>query len=93
MRRHCGIVVRSWTAATNVEDGADSGQSREDDIDDASIWSIQVNASTRDDDDNDNDELCVEEIVEYGETDNDYKDDNGGELNELCEGMRKISVN
>lgn len=64
----------------------ESGKSREDD---ASIWSIQVNASTRDDDD---EELCIEEIEEDGEIDNDYEDD-GGEVNELCEGMRKVSVN
>ncbi|KAM7520090.1 hypothetical protein LguiB_019052 [Lonicera macranthoides] len=73
-----------------------SGKSREDDdIDDASIWSIQANASTRDDED-DNEELCIEEIEEDGEIDNDYEDDeydDGGEVNELCEGIRKISVN
>ncbi|KAK6150688.1 hypothetical protein DH2020_015620 [Rehmannia glutinosa] len=63
------------------------------DDDDASVWSIQVNASsTRDDED----EECIEEECDddyycYGEEEH---DDFGNEvlLDELCEGMSKISV-
>ncbi|XP_028793916.1 acidic leucine-rich nuclear phosphoprotein 32 family member A-like [Neltuma alba] len=58
--------------------------------DDASIWSIQVNASTHDEDE--------EEVAEEEEEDEEYYDedeeyDDGGLVDELCEGLNKISVN
>ncbi|KAI9109711.1 hypothetical protein K1719_019341 [Acacia pycnantha] len=57
--------------------------------DDASIWSIQVNASTHDEDEG-------EEVAEEGEEEEEeYEDeeyDDGGLVDELCEGLNKISV-
>lgn len=60
--------------------------------DDASIWSIQVNASTNDEDEE-------EEVAEEGEEEEEYYDENeeeeyddGGLVDELCEGLNKISV-
>jgi hypothetical protein len=63
--------------------------------DDASVWSIQVNASTRDEDE--------EEVIEGGGgEEEDYYDeegdeieeeeDDGGLVDELCEGIGKIFV-
>ncbi|KAJ8443616.1 hypothetical protein Cgig2_019598 [Carnegiea gigantea] len=56
--------------------------------DDASIWSIQVNASTCDEDEED-DEVIADDIE-----DGDCEEDEGDMLllDELCEGMNKISV-
>ncbi|KAK4416824.1 hypothetical protein Salat_2507900 [Sesamum alatum] len=72
------------------------------DDDDSSVWSIQVNASsTRDDDDEEEGENCVEEECEdeyyqYDEDDEGHEfgedDDDDGLLDELCEGISKISV-
>lgn len=65
--------------------------------DDASIWSIQVNASTHDQDEE-------EEVAEEGQEEEEYydeneeegyedeEDDDGGLVEELCEGLNKISV-
>lgn len=65
--------------------------------DDASIWSIQVNASTQDQDEE-------EEVAEEGQEEEEYydeneeegyedeEDDDGGLVDELCEGLNKISV-
>lgn len=68
-----------------------------DDDDDASVWSIQVNASsTRDDDDEEDVESCTEE--EYYEEEEEEEEeeygfgDNGWSLDDVCEGMSKISV-
>ncbi|XP_059644616.1 uncharacterized protein LOC132286314 [Cornus florida] len=68
------------------------------DDDDASVWSIQVNASTRDDEEEEIDddyEEVIEEVTE--EEDEDYGDQeeeevDGALVDELCEGMRNISV-
>ncbi|OIW11051.1 hypothetical protein TanjilG_22858 [Lupinus angustifolius] len=69
--------------------------------DDASIWSMQVNASTPDedyDDDNVEDEIAEDEddgdYYEDGEEEEgDAEDDGGSVLDELCEGLNNISVN
>ncbi|KAG5245538.1 myelin transcription factor [Salix suchowensis] len=55
------------------------------DDDNASIWSIQVNAST-------NDEEEEEEVIEEEEEEYFEAADAGGLLDELCEGISKISV-
>ncbi|XP_019422948.1 PREDICTED: uncharacterized protein LOC109332423 isoform X2 [Lupinus angustifolius] len=59
--------------------------------DDASVWSIQVNASTHNEDfDDDN----VEEIAEDDYEEEYYDGDYGGLLlDELCEGLNKVSMN
>ncbi|KAA8531973.1 hypothetical protein F0562_006885 [Nyssa sinensis] len=66
------------------------------DDDDASVWSIQVNASTREDDDEEEEE-GIEEIEKEDDEDyDDYEGEEEGEdglLDELCEGISKISVN
>lgn len=69
------------------------------DDDDASIWSIQVNASTRDEDE-DEDEVNQDAVDEDVVDDNDeYYDEEGVEeaddmlfLDELCEGISNINV-
>ncbi|CAK9157010.1 unnamed protein product [Ilex paraguariensis] len=70
------------------------------DDDDASIWSIQVNASTRDEEEEEEDEEGPEEVNEDGENDDEYYEDgeeveadDGGLVDELCEGICKINVN
>ncbi|KAK1357662.1 Chalcone-flavanone isomerase family protein [Heracleum sosnowskyi] len=73
--------------------GASKVKSSTDD-DDASIWSIQVNASTKDEEDDDlEDEVYDEEEEEdYDEEEEeDYCDD--AILDGLCEGLSKVSVN
>ncbi|PIN08904.1 hypothetical protein CDL12_18513 [Handroanthus impetiginosus] len=79
----------------------DTGNSKEKlstDDDDASIWSIQVNASsTRDEDEAEEesvDDFSFEEEEEEDDHDHDHDfiGDNDGILDELCEGMSKISV-
>lgn len=73
------------------ESGASKVKSSTDD-DDASIWSIQVNASTKDEEDDDvEDEVYDEEEEEdYDEEEEDYCDD--AILDDLCEGLSKVSV-
>ncbi|KAA8547479.1 hypothetical protein F0562_003657 [Nyssa sinensis] len=69
--------------------------------DDASIWSIQVNASTRDDEEEEEEEEDDEGgIEEAGEEEEDNYDDyegveeeDDGLVDELCQGISKISVN
>ncbi|KAJ7944170.1 Chalcone-flavanone isomerase family protein [Quillaja saponaria] len=63
--------------------------------DDASIWSIQINASNRDEDEEEVNEEEGEEEEEEEEEEYYYEndDDNGGLVAELCEGISKISVN
>lgn len=61
--------------------------------DDASIWSIQVNASTHDEDE---DEIAEEEEEEYYDENEEEEDEgyeDGGFVDELCEGLNKIKVN
>ncbi|KAL9229629.1 hypothetical protein vseg_005077 [Gypsophila vaccaria] len=63
-----------------------------DEEDDASIWSIQVNASIQDNDENEEDELIDAfihegEVEEEGESEYDVV-----EIDELCEGMKNVSV-
>ncbi|KAL1814799.1 hypothetical protein ACET3Z_017373 [Daucus carota] len=72
--------------------GASKVKSSTDD-DDASIWSIQVNASTKDDEDDDvEDEVYGEEEEEYDEQEEEeYCDD--AILDGLCEGLSRVSVN
>lgn len=60
--------------------------------DDASIWSIQVNASTHDEDEEKIPEEEDEEEADYYE-DIEEEEDCGDLLDELCEGMNNISVN
>lgn len=78
--------------------GSDFKEKSATDDDDASLWSIQVNASTHDEDE----EEVIEEEEEK-EEDEDYYDeedeeidgeeDDGSLVDELCEGISKIFVN
>ncbi|KAL7192958.1 hypothetical protein ACSBR2_024716 [Camellia fascicularis] len=61
--------------------------------DDVSVWSIQVNASTKDDYE---EEDGIEEDDENGDYEGEEEeeaDDDGGLVDALCEGIRKINVN
>ncbi|KAI4327729.1 hypothetical protein L6164_020155 [Bauhinia variegata] len=60
--------------------------------DDSSIWSIQVNASTHDEDEEEIAEEQEEEEEEYYE-DIEEEEEDGGLLDQLCEGMNNISMN
>lgn len=66
------------------------------DDDNASIWSIQVNASTHDEDEEEVVEEEEEEYYyyrdEYEEAEEEEEADVGGLLDELCEGISQISV-
>lgn len=62
------------------------------DDDDSSVWSIQVNASSKDEDE----EGAIEEDYddEYDEAiEEDKEEDDGGWVDKLCLGMNKMSVN
>ncbi|KAK7252965.1 hypothetical protein RIF29_37295 [Crotalaria pallida] len=62
--------------------------------DDASIWSIQVNASTHDEDYEEEIAEDDEEEDYYVDAEEEEGDDDGGLLlDELCEGLNNISVN
>jgi hypothetical protein len=85
----CGVMV---------SESKDKSSMTEDD--NASIWSIQVNASTHDEEE---EEVIIEgEEEEYYCYHNEYEEveeeeegeqaDDGGLLDELCEGISKISV-
>lgn len=81
--------------------GGDSESKERTDDDDASIWSIQVNASTKDDQEDEEEEEGLGEVEE--ECDNDYfceeeeneeeKEDDTGFVDELCEAISQINVN
>ncbi|RDY05831.1 hypothetical protein CR513_10272, partial [Mucuna pruriens] len=76
-----------------VTQGSGGGGSNTED-DSASIWSIQVNASTHDEDEDDEDEEMGEEEEDYYEDAEDDDDDDGGLLlDELCAGLNNVSVN
>lgn len=66
------------------DEGSNKAKSSTEDDDDASIWSMQVNASTREEEE--------EEEYEQGEDEEGY-DDEDGLMDDLCEGLSKISVN
>ncbi|KAL8476487.1 hypothetical protein ACS0TY_028960 [Phlomoides rotata] len=66
----------------------------EKDDDDASVWSIQVNASSTRDEEEDEDDYEYEDEEDSLEDDDDeyYYDEGGDNLDDLCEEMSKISV-
>ncbi|XP_052196767.1 uncharacterized protein LOC127804079 [Diospyros lotus] len=69
-------------------EGKEKSSSMEDDNE--SVWSIQVNASSRDEEEEEDEEVGIEET---GEVEEEYENDDGGLVDELCEGIRRISVN
>ncbi|KAL1217056.1 hypothetical protein V5N11_021404 [Cardamine amara subsp. amara] len=55
--------------------------------DNSSVWSMQVNTSTKDEEDDE------DEVYSYGEEgDEEYYEEEGGIVDGLCQGMRKMSV-
>ncbi|XVE82487.1 hypothetical protein DITRI_Ditri16bG0008700 [Diplodiscus trichospermus] len=72
----------------------ESSASKEDD--NASVWSIQVNASIHGEDEEETIDEMGDDYYENEEDeendDDDDDDDNGGLIDELCEGLRKISM-
>ncbi|KAI3989468.1 hypothetical protein MKX01_022743 [Papaver californicum] len=77
---------------TNEESSAEKEKST--DEDDASVWSIQVNASTKDEDEEGEiEEVEQEEEEYYDDEEEEYEDvEDGGILDDLCEGLSKITV-
>ncbi|XP_061345604.1 uncharacterized protein LOC133291364 [Gastrolobium bilobum] len=60
--------------------------------DDASVWSMQVNASTHDEYDDEEDEEIAEDEQDYYEDVEEEHDDGGLVLDELCKGLNNISM-
>ncbi|XP_060195193.1 uncharacterized protein LOC132624427 [Lycium barbarum] len=60
------------------------------DDDNASMWSIQVNASTKDDEE---EEVLDDEDEEYDDNYDEIEEDGGDAVDELCEAISKIDVN
>ncbi|XP_061949259.1 uncharacterized protein LOC133672758 [Populus nigra] len=77
----CGVMV---------SESKDKSSMTEDD--NASIWSIQVNASTHDEDEEEEYYCYHNEYEEVEEEEEGEQADDGGLLDELCEGISKISV-
>ncbi|KAJ7953121.1 Chalcone-flavanone isomerase family protein [Quillaja saponaria] len=73
----CSSVLTYQEALAGESESKEKSSTEDDD---ASVWSIQVNASTIDEDE--------EEIIEEEE-----ENEDGGLVDELCEGISKISVN
>ncbi|XP_009768499.1 uncharacterized protein LOC107812121 [Nicotiana tabacum] len=67
-------------------------ESKEND-DNSSIWSIQVNASTKDDEEDEEEGGLEEEEEEYDDDNYDENEEDGDLVDELCEAISKINVN
>ncbi|MCL7046711.1 hypothetical protein MKW94_029808 [Papaver nudicaule] len=80
---------------THEDSSAEKDKSSNDE-DDASVWSIQVNASTRDEDEEGEIEEVEQEEEEeeyYDDEEEEYEDvEDGGFLDDLCDGLSKITV-
>ncbi|XP_015065279.1 uncharacterized protein LOC107010508 [Solanum pennellii] len=65
------------------------------DDDNASVWSIQVNASTKDEEEEEELEGGLEEVEEdeYDDDKYDEIEEDGSEVDDLCEAISKINVN
>lgn len=92
-----GICSSDCSSDVTYQGGESEGKDRvTTDDDDSSIWSIQVNTSTRDDQEDDEEE-GLEEVEE--DCDNDYfyeeeeEKEDDGLVDELCDAISKISVN
>ncbi|XP_011010549.1 PREDICTED: uncharacterized protein LOC105115379 isoform X1 [Populus euphratica] len=91
------LTLQGDSCGVMTSESKDKSSMTEDD--NASIWSIQVNASTHDEDE---EEVTIEGEEEYYYYHNEYAEveeeeegeqaDDGGLLDELCEGISKISV-
>lgn len=62
------------------------------DDDSASLWSIQVNASTRDEEEDDEEEEYYLKGVDETDEEEENEEDAGYDVDELCEGISKIFV-
>ncbi|KAH0700169.1 hypothetical protein KY284_014384 [Solanum tuberosum] len=63
------------------------------DDDNASVWSIQVNASTKDEEEEEEGGLEEVEEDEYDDDKYDEIEEDGSEVDDLCEAISKINVN
>lgn len=77
---------------TYQEGEIESKEKTSSDDDNASMWSIQVNASSTKDEEEDEDE-GLEEEEEYDDDYYDEIEEDGGVVDELCEAISKIDVN
>ncbi|CAE6264468.1 unnamed protein product [Arabidopsis arenosa] len=70
--------------------GCSSGVTQNPEDDNSSVWSMQANASAKDEEDDEEEEA----YSSYGEEyyDEEEEEEEGGILDGLCEGMRKMSV-
>ncbi|XVF15907.1 hypothetical protein REPUB_Repub09cG0196900 [Reevesia pubescens] len=85
----CDSVVTDQGVITGDSSAGKEKASPDDET--ASIWSIQVNASTHDEDE----EEIIEEMGDddyYEEEEEEEEEDDGGLVDELCEGLSKISM-
>lgn len=91
----CSSEVTYQGVITTSSEDKKLQSSTEDDGD--SIWSMQVNASTHDEDEYEDEEIAEEEEEEEDYYDEEEEYDDGGEdgsvLDELCAGLNNISVN
>ncbi|OIV94843.1 hypothetical protein TanjilG_22040 [Lupinus angustifolius] len=102
----------SVTPSTNVQEQLipqvlnpmyDGKKNVNDEDDDASVWSMQVNASTHDEDydvdnveeiaENEDEEYYYDDVEEEEEEEEGDVEDGGLLLDELCQGLNNISVN
>lgn len=84
------LTSKGGSAESKAKSYTDDG-----DDDNASVWSLQVNASSKDEEDADDDVEVGSGVYDYEgeEEEEDFDDDDDAELDEICEGLSKISVN
>lgn len=88
-----GSNLSGCSSVLTSEGDNNLGKKKSSDDDDSSVWSIQVNASTGDDDVDEDLEDGIEEDHDYGYKDEVPDDDDAVLVDELCEGISKIRVN
>ncbi|KAK4368133.1 hypothetical protein RND71_011925 [Anisodus tanguticus] len=71
----------------------DSKEKSPSDDDNASIWSIQVNAGTKEEEEDFEEGGLEEEVEEYDDNYDAIEEDGGDLVDELCEAINKIDVN
>ncbi|XP_034683648.1 glutamic acid-rich protein [Vitis riparia] len=89
-------LLSDFSEKSEISESSECKKKTSQEDDDASVWSIQVNASIKDEDEEEafEEEEDYREEIEYEEEEEEeeYEED-GGIVDELCEGMSKISVN
>ncbi|RVW51694.1 hypothetical protein CK203_066711 [Vitis vinifera] len=88
-------LLSDFSEKSEISESSECKKKTSQEDDDASVWSIQVNASIKDEDEEEafEEEEDYREEIEYEEEEEEEYEENGGIVDELCEGMSKISVN